>query len=155
MAPTVTLRTRKPISSLTPGDIKAFPVWEFATDEEAAEGRDETWIRPVKCKSIPSDAYSLSVGARFETPSGQVLHGIVTVTTAGEFETVHAAILASGDYIFIPWPGYHAAEQSAAAAARQLSLSPSELFPLRFTLGLPLEGESAPRSGTYAYEDAV
>jgi hypothetical protein len=150
-----TLSTRKPISSLTQADIEDFPVWEFATDEEDVEGRDETWVRPLKCKAIPKKAYSLSVGAEFQTPSGQALHGIVTVDTFGEVETVHAAILTSDDYVFVPWPGFHAAQQCATAAAQQLSLAVPELFPLRFTLILPIEGEAAPRSGIYAYDGAA
>lgn len=42
-----TLKTRKPVDQLLPEDLDAFPVWEFATDEEGVPERDETWVRPV------------------------------------------------------------------------------------------------------------
>jgi hypothetical protein len=41
-----TLKTRKPVDKLTVGDLVAFPIWEFASDEESVEGQDETWVRP-------------------------------------------------------------------------------------------------------------
>lgn len=148
----VTFLTRKPIASLTLADLEAFPIWEFATDEEGHPGRDETWVRPLKASLIPLNSYSLSVRAQFQTPTGNLFHGFVSVNTAGEFETVHGAILASSDYVFIPWPGYDGATQSAAEAAAQLSLTVQDLFPLRFRLALPLEGESTPRNGTYTYQ---
>ncbi len=44
--------TRKPVDELDLGDLSVFPVWEFAIDEEALEGRDETWVRPVIGQSM-------------------------------------------------------------------------------------------------------
>ena len=58
--------TRKPIDQLTPEDLEAFPIWEFATDEEEDDERDETWVRPVDAAFIEPDQYSLSVAADFE-----------------------------------------------------------------------------------------
>jgi hypothetical protein len=148
----VTFLTRKSITSLTQADLEAFPIWEFATDEEGHLGRDETWVRPLKASSIPLNSYSLSVSAQFQTPTGSLLHGFISVNTAGGLEAVHGAVLASGNYVFIPWPGYEGAKQSAKEAAAQLSLAVPDLFPLRFRLALPLDGESTPRNGTYAYQ---
>lgn len=42
-----TAETRKPIDGLTLADLEAFPIWEFAIDEEGVEGQDETWVRPL------------------------------------------------------------------------------------------------------------
>ncbi|MBA5689227.1 hypothetical protein [Rugamonas apoptosis] len=147
-----TFLTRKPIASLTRADLEAFPIWEFATDEEGHPGRDETWVRPSKASLIPLDSYSLSIRAQFLTPTGNLLHGFISVNTVGEFETVHGAIFTNSDYVFIPWPGYGGAKQSAAEAAAQLSLAIQDLFPLHFRLALPLEGESTPRNGIYAFQ---
>jgi len=41
-----TLRTRKPIDRLTVDDLVAYPIWEYAIDEEVVDDRDETWVRP-------------------------------------------------------------------------------------------------------------
>jgi hypothetical protein len=53
-----TLKTRKPVNELTVEDLLAFPIWEFAADEEGAEGQDETWVRPVRHSQVPREAYS-------------------------------------------------------------------------------------------------
>jgi hypothetical protein len=47
-----TLKTRKPVDELLAEDLDAFPVWEFATDDEGAPERDETWVRPVRAAHV-------------------------------------------------------------------------------------------------------
>ncbi len=37
----------KPVDQLTPEDLRTHPVWEYANDEDAVEGQDESWVRPV------------------------------------------------------------------------------------------------------------
>jgi hypothetical protein len=32
---------------ITIEDVKAFPIWEWALDEEGVDGQDETWQKPV------------------------------------------------------------------------------------------------------------
>jgi hypothetical protein len=32
---------------ITIEDVKAFPIWEWALDEEGVDGQDETWQRPI------------------------------------------------------------------------------------------------------------
>jgi hypothetical protein len=105
-----TVASRKPIDKITTKDLDAFPIWEFATDEEDIEGRDETWIRPVKAKVVPPDAYSLSVAADYQTASGKALTGIVGVTTAGGLEFGHGALLMKGAYLFVPASDYSGAK---------------------------------------------
>src|SRR5688572_20988439 len=98
----ITLASRKPINRITTQDLDAYPIWEFATDEEDIEGRDETWIRPVPANSVPRNAHSLSVAADFVTSSGKVLPGIIGVTTVDGLEFGHGALLVEGDYLFVP-----------------------------------------------------
>ena len=144
-------KTRKPVDQLRQIDLETFPVWEFASDEEGKEDQDETWVRPVRAKQIPSDAYSLSVAARLTSPSGVEYQGIVWVSTAEGFEAVHAAIVTKEDYVFIPWPGMTGASKMASEAAKELGMKASELFPLTYRLAVPIEGESAQRQGVYTY----
>jgi hypothetical protein len=56
-----------PIDKLTAADLLAFPLWEFATDEEDVEGPDETWVRPVDAQVVRAGSWSLCVGADFRT----------------------------------------------------------------------------------------
>lgn len=139
------LHTRKPIDSLTPADLEAFPIWEFASDEEEVEGQDETWVRPVAATVVPEDSWSLSVAADFRTPSGAVFSGIVGVTTADGVELGHGAVFAQERYVFV---GFGEQFDSAEVAAA-LELAPSEAFPLAFTLRVLLPGESLFRTGAF------
>jgi hypothetical protein len=145
------LKTRKPIDQLRPIDLRAFPVWEFASDEEDDEDQDETWVRPLRAKHVPKDAYSLSVAATLTTPMGVEFQGIVSVNTVQTFEAVHAAVLSEQNYVFIPWPGMPGAAKLARSAARELGLKAKDLFPLAYRLVVPVVGEVALREGTYAY----
>jgi hypothetical protein len=146
-----TRSTRKPVDSLSRRDLGVFPIWEFATDEEARPGRDESWVRPVVSKAIPHGRYSLSVAADFVTASGQTLSGFVGVSTASGFEVEDGAVLQDELYLFVPRPQsrFRFASQAREALARALALSEAEVFPLRFELRVPLRGERAARSGEY------
>src|SRR4051812_27335600 len=77
-----TEKTRKPVDKLTTADLEAFPIWEYAIDEEEVEGQDETWVGPVTAKRIPATAYSQVVAATFRTGSGDELSGHMIVSPA-------------------------------------------------------------------------
>ena len=128
------LRTRKPIDELQPEDLDAFPIWEFALDEEENEEQDETWVRPVPSKVIVPDQYSLTVAAKFLTASGEAISGAVDVTTAEEFEFGHGALLCNGKYIFVPSAAFPGAKEERNAVALALGMPVKEVFPLKFTL---------------------
>ena len=144
-----TVASRKPINKITVQDLEVFPIWEFAADEEDIEGRDETWIRPVKAKDVPPDAYSLSVAADYQTASGKVLTGIVGVTTAGGLEFGHGALLVQGDYHFVPASDYWRGNDARKALAQALGMAEAQIFPLRFTLRVCLRGEKTARTGQF------
>ncbi|WP_143006568.1 hypothetical protein [Aquimonas voraii] len=146
-----TLNTRKPIDQLRPIDLETYPVWEFASDEEGDEDRDETWVRPVRVKQVPGNAYSLSVSAYLRTPSGAEYKGIVGVSTAEGFEAVHAAVITEGSYVFIPWPGMSGASKLAKEAAKELGQKANDLFPLTYCLAVLVTGETKLREGVYSY----
>jgi len=145
------LETRKPIDQLRIVDVETFPVWEFTSDEEGHNDRDETWVRPVQVRHISSNAYSLSVFASFTAPSGVEYKGIVGVSTAEGFEPLHAAVLTEENYFFIPWPGMASAPKFARDTAKDLGLKPKDLFPLAYRLAVPVEGETLLREGVYMY----
>jgi hypothetical protein len=150
------LKTRKPIDKLTLADLHAFPIWEFATDEEDVEGQDETWVRPINSKVIPADSCSLSVSAIFHAPAGKQFAGVVGVTTAGALGIGHAGVINDDCYVFIPSPDFHRAGEFARAAAHELGIGLAELFPLTYELTVAIQGESACRSGVFLYtEDDV
>jgi hypothetical protein len=148
-----TIATRKPIDQITVADLVDFPIWEFCLDEEGVEGMDETWVRPLAAAAVPNEAYSLSVAAEFETASGLRVNGLIGVTTAeGEVEIAYPVLLFDGKYLFVP--SQHdmqfngADEKLRSAIADALGTSP--VFPLRYRLSVPIEGEASHREGTVA-----
>ena len=76
-----TIATRKPVDELTASDLEAFPVWEFAMDEEEVEEQDETWVKPVPTSEVPADGFSLSVAAVLKLANGRVYPGVMFCDT--------------------------------------------------------------------------
>jgi len=145
-----TLKTRKPIDEITVDDLNAFPIWEFASDEEENEEQDETWVRPVNSKIVPQGEYSLSVSASFTTASGVPIKGFVAISTNEGVEVSGGALLFNGQYLFVPSADFWEANAEYANLATALGLSQSEAFPLRFTLAVPIEGQSQIIEGQFS-----
>jgi hypothetical protein len=140
--------TRKPVDQLELSDLTAFPVWEFAIDEEAIEGQDETWVRPVIGQSIPRVDFVLALAATLTTKGGQVFEGMIWAYTNDDLEIEGAAIFARGRYLSFSLPaGSFPCEREAVAT--ELGFAEQEFYPLSFTLRLPLEGELKPRAGAF------
>jgi len=142
-----TLQTRKLIDALTPEDLDAFAIWEFAMEE--SDSRDETWIRPLDRSTIPLETSSLSVAADFVTADGTRFAGIVGLSTDEGLEIASGSLLAGGVYVYAGH-GEKTSIRYKTSAASQLGKPPVDIYPLRFTLRALLEGEAAPRSGIFA-----
>jgi hypothetical protein len=142
-----TLQTRKLIDALTPEDLEAFAIWEFAM--EASDKQDETWIRPLDRSTIPLDTSSLSVAADFVTADGTHFAGIVGLSTDKGLEIASGSLLADGAYVYAGH-GEKTSIRYKTSAASQLGKPPVGIYPLRFTLRAMLDGEAAPRSGIFA-----
>jgi hypothetical protein len=139
------LDTRKPIDRLISGDLVVFPIWEFATDEEDVEGRDETWVRPVDARTVQEGVWSLSVAADFRTRSGLAIPGFVGVTTAEGVELGHGVLLPDAKYIFVDV----SKASGRASTAKALGLSRRDVFPLIFTLRVRIGREKDFRAGSF------
>ncbi|GFE81518.1 hypothetical protein GCM10011487_35180 [Steroidobacter agaridevorans] len=138
-----TLKTRKPIDELTASDLSVFPIWEYALDEEEAEDRDETWVRPVDAQVVRKGQYSLTVAAEFRTRTGTTFPGFIGVTTAEGLEIYGAVLLPEAKYVVVD-PS-NAADRRAAA--KSLGTSTKELFPLTYTLRVRVGREKELRTG--------
>jgi len=150
-----TLKTRKPVNELTVEDFHAFPIWEFATDEEGVEGQDETWVRPVRHKQIPMEAYSQLVASDYSTAGGAQLQGFMTVTTADGIEITPGAVVGEGLYHVLPSMSEERAQEEGLSWAIQsrkevveaLGGSAASVFPMAYKLRVGIRGEKAVRSG--------
>jgi hypothetical protein len=73
----------------------------------------------------------------------------VGVTTAGGLEFAHGALLVKRNYVFVPAPDYWRAKEERKVLAKTLGLSEKQVFPLRFTLRVPIRGEKEARTGVF------
>jgi hypothetical protein len=151
-----TLKTRKPVVRLTATDLRTFPVWEYAIDEEGDGEQDETWVRPVDCAAIRKGKYSQIVGSDFRTSAGRKLQGFMDVTTArGQVEIAPGGVVGSICYRVLP-----AVSRKLAAARKyewslgerdrlcqSLGVPEVDVFPLRYLLRVPIRGEASAREG--------
>lgn len=45
----------KPVDELTIEDLRKYPIWEWAIDEEENVEQDETWVRPAETKNFTEE----------------------------------------------------------------------------------------------------
>jgi hypothetical protein len=146
----VTIRTRKPCNKLKVGDFRAFPVWEFALDEEDKPGRDETWGRPVPTAFVPKGAWSQLVAATFTTAAGKKLNGFMIVTTADKKVDIdQPTVLGRLGFRSIPVKSKDARGiQERREFLKAIGQPESKVFPITYTLKVLIEGEKTARQCT-------
>ena len=90
----ISIATGISAADLTVEHFEAFPVWEFASEEESAQGQDETWVRPVEGRLISPGNGTFLVLAAIAAPSGREYKGYVELMGPGtEFCTCLAGHL--------------------------------------------------------------
>jgi hypothetical protein len=141
----LSLASRKPIHRLTAPDLEAFPVWEFATDEEDIEGMDETWVKPVG-ETIPDHESSLTVASVFKLNCGLVYPGFICCDTHTRFEVTAIALLTEMDQFFFSeaTPQRHIAEALAV-----FGLSWGQVFPVQYCTRAPRSSSTKPEQGFF------
>jgi hypothetical protein len=138
----VTLGTRKPVDQLTVDDFVAFPVWEYADDEEWIEGRDETWVRPVASSVVPKHSYT-HVAAHLTAACGEQFDGFVTVTTLeGPPDVCQGVIFHGHEYLFVSNPEAFGFKESRQGLLATLGRTEAEVFPLTFRLRVAVEDDA-------------
>ncbi|HTB78345.1 MAG TPA: hypothetical protein VK762_34105 [Polyangiaceae bacterium] len=136
----ISMNTRKPVSQLTADDFVAFPVWEYASDEEGQEDRDETWVRPVGASIVPKRSCT-HVAADFTAACGKQFGGFVTVSMLeGPPEVSQGSVLHERESLFISNPGAFGFGASRARLLSVLRLTEAEMFPLSFRLRVQVAG---------------
>lgn len=145
----VSIRTRKPCDKLKVADFTAFPIWEFALDEEDKPGRDESWVRPVESSFVPKGAYSLLVATTFVTASGKKLNGFMTVSTdTNQVEIYHAQALGRLKFTSIPEKSRDKWDiEERKKFLKLLGQPESKVYPIQYTLRVMIQGEKTARQG--------
>ncbi len=144
----INLQTRKPVDRLTLADFTAFPVWEYADDEEGVEGRDETWVRPVDSCVVPKASYT-HVAAQFTAACGKRFHGFVTVSTLdGPPDVCQGVVVHNRKYLFVSNPEAFCYDESRKQLLTAVGLTEAKMFPLAFRLRVPVAGGAKYTDGT-------
>ena len=153
----VTKRTRKPVDQLVIEDLRKYPVWEYAIDDEGADTeQDETWVQPVTNKAVPRGGYSQIVAANFTAANGSVFCGFMIVTTAGsKVEITPGAVIGDFGYKVLPHQSHRQALadkhtwviKNRDALLKSIQASERDVFPMRFELRVPIQGEKHLRTG--------
>jgi hypothetical protein len=151
----ITHKTRKPVTDLTLADLDAFPIWEFALDEEEHPEQDETWVRPIRRKKVPQNAYSQIVATHFVTASKDALDGFMVGTTADDGVQITPGALISERYLVLPMVSCQTTFQEKLTwpiKVRDNLLShfkvlETDFFPLRYCLRVCISGEASVREG--------
>jgi hypothetical protein len=142
----VTLKTRKPCDRLWQSDLAAFPIWEFADDEEAIPGRDETWVRPLNRRTIARSRSVYAVAAKFTLANSLQFNGVAWIETFEEEPTIQGgAILYNRRYLSIPGKvdlqlGVY--DRILNNLAEEVRVNNKDIFPISIDLAVRIQGES-------------
>ena len=133
------MKIRKPIYELTLNDVRQFPVWEFALDEEGEEGQDEATVRPCKI-SDALDTSDVIVRAEFTLADGTKMFGCLTTPLSGDDSLGRLQpiiITEHGQVLF--WHGVIAPDaKSVAQSYAMLGRDAARVFPIQFTSDVEL-----------------
>ena len=139
-------KVRKQVYELTPGDLSASPVWEFALDEESEPDQDEATVRPhpVSGTLNPSDGMFI-VAARFSLANGTEMRGYLTPPSADDrsLGTIQPQIVTDAGQVSF-WCGR--CPPDTTRAYQLLGGDAASVFPIRFESAVPLIGTAV--SGT-------
>ena len=143
------MKIRKQVYELEATDLEAYPIWEFALDEEGDEGQDEATVRPW-AGSQPLDPAEgmFVVHAHFVLADGTSMVGYLTPPVQGDTSlgTIQPILLTEQGQVPF-WCGAIApSAEDVRSAYEKLGRDASKVFPCRYSssvklLGGPVTGE--------------
>jgi hypothetical protein len=136
----------KPIHELVADDLRDHPLWTYATDAES--DHDETWVRPLPASTIPRASDDIVHAAcDIVAANGRRFIGFLSCFDGRIQDDEPIIVCEDTGY----WPMGHAPHRRERAAFEAFFGGEyTTLFPLRWTMRVLFEGESAPRHGVFA-----
>jgi len=139
--------TPKPVDQLCISDLVTHPLWEYAT---GAEGEyDETYVVPTAAEAVPVDCNDVvyHVACDLVTATGKSLFGFVSICN-GQFHDPEPIVVGSrsGEYICL---GHPPSRRERAVYAEVIGVPYESLFPLKWTLRIPVGHEAKVREGEF------
>ncbi len=143
----------KPIVSLVREDLQKNLIWTYLV--EPPPEADETWVRPLRGRVIPSGHYSLSVAARFVLWCGRIEYGFMDVSTDAHVPEVLPGALVTPSYLVLPLVTAALARKrrnrgpilERRALLSALKLSESEVYPIQFLLAAKFDRDKSHHGG--------
>lgn len=145
----------KPFTKLKRADLESAPIWEWLSDDGAADAGtevDESYVQPTALTELPTGAFGqFIVAAQISLKHGDPLPGIAEVTIADDKTVVRPAVVFLLDRQ-LQIPGV----ETNRLLARFTKTAQN--FPVGWQLNTRVQGESHVRSGQIKggdMEDAV
>jgi hypothetical protein len=138
---TIDLHSRRSIRKIARADFAAFPVWEWALNEELTHGDGESYVRPAALASLPlGPVRQFIVSATATLNDGSVLPACVEVSVRAKKVRIAP--------MFIFLQDRHL-DFGGAETATVLSLytKRADAHPVCWELAVPLEGGTVPPRG--------
>jgi hypothetical protein len=129
----------RPIADLTAADLAHHRLWVWASDEEADEGQDETWVHPVDLPAIPSGLDTWLVAASVTFANGSTLAGLASVDGPGTEGMFLQPVAVFVEGVYFPYGG----REDRSFLSRELGCPAGALFPDSWRLDLALENGAA------------
>ena len=138
---TIDLHTRRSIRKIARADFDAFPVWEWAINEDHTHGHDESFVRPTGLGSLSLEQVGqYIVSATVTLSEGSALPGCVEVSVrSGKLHMEPMFIFLQDRHL-----DFGGAETKTVLS--HYTKHPAA-HPVRWQLAVALDGESAPRQG--------
>lgn len=139
---TIDLQSRRSIRKIARGDFVAFPVWEWALNEEHTQGNGESFVRPTELGSIPlGPQRQLIVSATATLNDGSVLPACVELSVRAKKVRIAPMFIFLQDR-HLDFGG------AETATVLGLYTKRADAHPVSWELAVPLEGETAPPTGS-------
>lgn len=138
---TIDLQSRRSIRKIARGDFDAYPVWEWALNDEHTDGHGESFVRPTELGSIPlAPLRQLIVSATATLNDGSVLPACVEVSVRAKKVQIEPMFIFLQDR-HLDFGGAETATVLSHYTKR------ADARPVSWELAVPLDGDAAPLKG--------
>jgi hypothetical protein len=138
---TLDLDSRRSIRKIAREDFAAYPVWEWAINEEQAQGHGVSFVRPTSLASLPLDqARHYIVSATATLNDGSVLPACAEVSVRGKKVRIEPMFILLKE---------RQLDFGGAETRTVLShyIRQADARPVSWVLAVPLDGETVPPGG--------
>ncbi|NHZ40431.1 MULTISPECIES: hypothetical protein [Massilia] len=135
------LAIRRSIRKVSHADFAAYPIWEWAIDEEVNLGNGESFVRPTSLDAVPLDPLGHYIVAANTTLSdGVILPSCVEVSTRGKKQHVEPMFV----FLLDRHLDFAGVETTALLSRYTKRVN---IYPVRWEMAVPMAGETRLRSG--------